>query len=58
MNAANDVAAGSSGPSTPDHDLDEMERAGIAAVLTPGATAEEIVAETRRVLDAHLATDA
>ena len=42
----------------PDHDLDEMERAGIAAVLTPGATAEEIVAETRRVLDAHLATDA
>ncbi|MCB1002204.1 MAG: winged helix-turn-helix transcriptional regulator [Acidimicrobiales bacterium] len=28
MNAANDVAAGSSGPSTPDHDLDETRTIG------------------------------
>ncbi len=34
----------------PDSDLDELEAAGIAAVLTPGATAEEIVATTDRVL--------
>jgi methylmalonyl-CoA mutase cobalamin-binding domain/chain len=34
----------------PDADLDELERAGIAAVLTPGATAEEIVSTTRGVL--------
>jgi methylmalonyl-CoA mutase C-terminal domain/subunit len=35
----------------PDHDLDELSAAGIAAVLTPGATAEQIVAEVRAVLD-------
>ena len=34
----------------PDHDLDELKAAGIAAVLTPGATAEQIVAETAAVL--------
>ena len=34
----------------PDHDLDELRAAGIAAVLTPGATAEQIVAETAAVL--------
>jgi methylmalonyl-CoA mutase C-terminal domain/subunit len=34
----------------PDSDLDELKGAGIAAVLTPGATAEEIVATTERVL--------
>jgi methylmalonyl-CoA mutase cobalamin-binding domain/chain len=35
----------------PDHDLDELRAAGIAAVLTPGATAVEIAAEVRAVLD-------
>ena len=35
----------------PDHDLDELKAAGIAAVLTPGATAEQIVAETAAVLE-------
>jgi methylmalonyl-CoA mutase C-terminal domain/subunit len=35
----------------PDHDLDAMRDAGIAAVLTPGATADQIVTEVRRVLD-------
>ncbi|NND75106.1 MAG: methylmalonyl-CoA mutase [Ilumatobacter sp.] len=34
----------------PDHDLDELSAAGIAAVLTPGATAEQIVAEVTAVL--------
>lgn len=34
----------------PDHDLDELRRAGIAAVLTPGATAEQIVSEIAGVL--------
>lgn len=37
----------------PDHDLDEMKAAGIAAVLTPGATADEIV----RVVNGVLAAD-
>lgn len=35
----------------PDHDLEELTAAGVAAVLTPGATSEQIVAEVRRVLD-------
>lgn len=35
----------------PDHDLEALRTAGIAAVLTPGATAEQIVAEVRAVLD-------
>jgi methylmalonyl-CoA mutase, C-terminal domain len=34
----------------PNHDLDELKRAGIAAILTPGATADQIVAETAEVL--------
>ncbi|MFM7685286.1 MAG: cobalamin B12-binding domain-containing protein [Actinomycetota bacterium] len=34
----------------PDHDLDEMKAVGIAAVLTPGATAEEIVRVVNQVL--------
>jgi methylmalonyl-CoA mutase, C-terminal domain len=37
----------------PDHDLEEMKAAGIAAVLTPGATADEIV----RVVNGVLAAD-
>ena len=40
------------GGTVPDHDLDELAAAGVAAVLTPGATADQIVAEVRRVLDA------
>ena len=34
----------------PDHDLDEMKAAGIAAVLTAGATADEIVRVVNQVL--------
>lgn len=34
----------------PDHDLDELKSAGVAAILTPGATAEQIVAEISAVL--------
>ena len=37
----------------PDFDLGELERAGVAAVLTPGSTADEIVATTRGVLSAR-----
>ena len=40
------------GGTVPDHDLDDLTAAGIAAVLTPGTTAEDIVAEVQRVLDA------
>lgn len=36
----------------PDHDLGEMTAAGIAAVLTPGATADEIVRVVAEVLAA------
>ena len=35
----------------PDHDLDELQAAGIAAVLTPGSTAVEIASEVQAVLD-------
>lgn len=35
----------------PDHDLDELKAAGIAAVLTPGATAIEIADQVRAVLE-------
>jgi methylmalonyl-CoA mutase C-terminal domain/subunit len=35
----------------PDDDLEPMREAGIAAVFTPGATAEQIVSEIRDVLD-------
>jgi methylmalonyl-CoA mutase, C-terminal domain len=35
----------------PDSDLDELRAKGIAAVLTPGATAEQIVNEVAAVLD-------
>ena len=34
----------------PDADLDELSARGIAAVLTPGATAEQIVSEVAAVL--------
>ncbi len=34
----------------PDHDLDALHAAGIAAVLTPGTTADEIAAEVAQVL--------
>jgi len=36
----------------PDRDLGPLRRAGIATVLTPGATADQIVAEVRAALDA------
>lgn len=42
----------------PDHDLDELSRLGIAAVLTPGATAEQIVREVAAVLAARSETTA
>ncbi len=35
----------------PDHDLVALEEAGVAAVFTPGATAEQIVNQLRQVLD-------
>jgi len=35
----------------PDHDLDALREAGIATVLTPGATAEQIADQVRTVLD-------
>lgn len=34
----------------PDHDLDELKAAGVSAVLTPGATADEIVRVVNGVL--------
>src|SRR5690349_19973247 len=34
----------------PGHDLDELQSDGIAAILTPGAPAEQIVAETAAIL--------
>ena len=37
----------------PDQDMTELEAAGIAAVLTPGAGADDIVATVRGVLDAQ-----
>ena len=40
----------------PNHDLDELRAAGIAAILTPGSTAEQIAGEVRAVLDAASAT--
>ncbi len=35
----------------PDRDLDALREAGIATVLTPGATAEQIADQVRTVLD-------
>jgi len=40
----------------PDNDLVELRERGIAAVLTPGATAERIVSEVAAVLDQHATT--
>ncbi len=37
----------------PDSDIDELTSAGIAAVLTPGATADEVVATVGGVIEAH-----
>lgn len=37
----------------PDQDLAELERAGVAAVLGPGASTEEVVAAVRRVVSAR-----
>ena len=34
----------------PNHDLDELKEAGVAAILTPGATADQIVTEIGNVL--------
>ena len=39
----------------PDGDLPELRARGIAAVLTPGATADQIVREIAAVLDTHRA---
>ena len=36
----------------PDHDVDELIAAGVAAVLTPGASADEVVEAVRAVVDA------
>lgn len=37
----------------PDHDLPALRAVGITTVLTPGATAAQIVSEVRAALDAH-----
>lgn len=42
----------------PDHDLEELRAAGIAAVLTPGTAASEVADAVRRTLDAHQAAGA
>ena len=39
------------GGTVPDHDLEELREKGVAAVLTPGTTAEDIVKEVQQVLD-------
>ena len=39
------------GGTVPDHDLDELKAQGVAAVLTPGTTAEGIIKEVQQVLD-------
>ena len=36
----------------PDHDVDDLLTAGVAAVLTPGASADEVVEAVRTVVDA------
>ncbi len=36
----------------PPHDVDELRAAGVASVLTPGATAVEVVAALRGAIDA------
>ena len=40
------------GGTVPDQDRGELAAAGVAAVLTPGATAEQIITQVRAVLDA------
>ena len=35
----------------PNHDVDELHAAGVAKVLTPGATADEVVAAVRSAID-------
>jgi methylmalonyl-CoA mutase, C-terminal domain len=40
----------------PDADLPALREAGVAAVLTPGATATEVVAAIRAVVDGQHAT--
>jgi methylmalonyl-CoA mutase C-terminal domain/subunit len=35
----------------PNHDVDELRSAGVAKVLTPGATADEVVAAVRSAID-------
>ena len=40
----------------PDPDIAELEAAGVAAILTPGATAEQIVASVTEVLERAAAT--
>jgi methylmalonyl-CoA mutase C-terminal domain/subunit len=39
------------GGTVPDHDLDELKALGVAAVLTPGTTADDIIKEVQQVLD-------
>ncbi len=36
----------------PDHDVGAMHDAGVAEILTPGATADEVAAAVRRAIDA------
>ena len=41
----------------PDVDVPKLREAGVAAVLTPGATADEVVAAVREAIDARPADD-
>ena len=41
----------------PDRDLDAMTEVGVAAVLTPGATADEVVAAIRTAIERARAAD-
>ncbi|MEM9135418.1 MAG: cobalamin-dependent protein [Actinomycetota bacterium] len=41
----------------PDQDLDDLEKVGVAAVLGPGASAEEVAQAVRDAVEANLATN-
>ncbi len=42
----------------PENHIPRLKAEGVAAVLTPGSTAEQLVAEVQRVLDDHAAASA
>jgi methylmalonyl-CoA mutase cobalamin-binding subunit len=38
----------------PDQDIEQLTAAGVAAVLAPGASADEVVAAIRAAIDEHV----